>query len=75
MANDSGNSEFGGIVSGPARRALEAAGYSKLEELTHVSERDLLALHGFGPKGIRMLNAELAKRGQAVGSALRNDSE
>ncbi len=75
MANDSGDSEFGGIVGRPAQRALEAAGYSKLEELTHVSEKDLLALHGFGPKGIRMLNAELGKRGRAVGSALQRERE
>jgi hypothetical protein len=45
-----------------------------LDELTHVSEKDLLALHGFGPNGIRMLNAELARRGQAIGSALPQDS-
>ena len=70
MASDSSESEFSGIVSRPAQRALEAAGYAKLEELTHVNEKDLLALHGFGPKGIRMLNAELAKRGKAVGSSL-----
>lgn len=75
MANDSGESEFGGIVSGPALRTLEAAGYLKLEELTHVREKDLLALHGFGPKGIRLLNAELAKRGQAVGSTLQGERE
>jgi hypothetical protein len=71
MSEASSDSEFGGIVSRPAQRALEAAGYSKLEELTYVREEDLLALHGFGPKGIRMLNAELCKGGKAVGSALQ----
>jgi hypothetical protein len=75
VANDSGESEFSGIVSRPAQRALEAAGYSKLEELTHVSEKELLALHGFGPKGIHMLNAELSRRGQAVGSAPQEERE
>ena len=74
MTNDSGDSEFAGVVSRPAQRALEAAGYTRLEELTHVSEKHLLTLHGFGPKGIRMLNAELAKRGEAIGSALEPDS-
>lgn len=63
-------SEFAGKVSCPAQSALEAAGYSRLEELTHVTAKDLLALHGMGPKGIRMLNAALAERGQAIGSAL-----
>ena len=75
MTTDCSNLEFARIVSRPAQQALEAAGYSRLEELTHVSENDLLALHGFGPKGIRLLNSELAKRGQSVGSALRRDSE
>ncbi|MDQ2652459.1 MAG: DNA-binding protein [Chloroflexota bacterium] len=75
MTNDRGDSEFAGIVSRPAQRALEAAGYSRLEELPHVSEKELLALHGFGPKGIRMLNAELAKRNQAVGSARHAENQ
>lgn len=75
MTIDPEESEFAGIVSRPAQRALEAAGYSRLEELTHVSQKDLLALHGFGPKGIRMLNAELAKRNQAIGSALPWETE
>jgi hypothetical protein len=75
VTNDSGDSEFAGILSRPAQRALDAAGYSRLEELTHVSEKDLLALHGFGPKGIRMLNAELAKRHQAIGSALHDGNQ
>jgi DNA-directed RNA polymerase alpha subunit len=75
MTEEEATSEFAGIVSRPAQRALEAAGYARLEELAHVSEKDLLALHGFGPKGIRMLNAELARRGLAIGSALDNPSE
>lgn len=75
MTIDSEHSEFAGIVSRPAQHALEAAGYSRLEELTHVSEKDLRALHGFGPKGIRMLNTELSKRNQAIGSALPRQIE
>jgi len=75
VTNDRGNSEFAGIVSRPAESALEAAGYSRLEDLTHVSEKGLLTLHGFGPKGIRMVNAELEKRGLAIGCALENPSE
>lgn len=74
MTNDSGESGFDGVVGRPAQRALEAAGYTRLEDLTHVSEKHLLALHGFGPKGVRMLNAELVKRGLAIGSALEPDS-
>jgi DNA-directed RNA polymerase alpha subunit len=75
MTSAGSDSEFGGIVSRPAQRALEGAGYATLEELIHVSEEDLLVLHSFGPKGIRMLNAELEKRGKSVGSALQEGSE
>ena len=65
-------SEFVGVTGQPAVRALEAAGYSRLDDLTRVTEKELLALHGMGPKGIRMLNAELAKRGQTIGGALQD---
>lgn len=75
MTHERGDSEFAGIVSRPAQSALEAAGYTRLEDLTHVTEKDLLTLHGFGPKGIRLLNAELARRNQAIGSALLNGAE
>lgn len=40
-----------------------------------MNEKDLLALHGCGPKAVRMPNAELAKRKQAIGSALTEASE
>ena len=72
---DQHTSEFLGLTSQPAVRALEAAGYSRLDELTRVTEKELLALHGMGPKGIRMLNAELARRGQAIGSALQDQGD
>jgi DNA-directed RNA polymerase alpha subunit len=75
VTNDRGDSAFAGIVSRPAQRALEAAGYSRLDDLAQFSEKQLLALHGFGPKGIRMVNAELEKRGLAIGCALENPSE
>ena len=69
MTSSEKTSEFVGLTSRPAVSALEAAGYSRLDDLTQVTEKELLALHGMGPKAIRMLNAELAKRGQAIGSA------
>ena len=42
-------------VGGPASRALEAAGYRTIEDLDATSERQLLALHGVGPRAIRIL--------------------
>ena len=50
-------------VSQPAIRALNAAGYSRLEALPGASESALLKLHGMGPKAIRIIKEELAKRG------------
>ncbi|MDF2628177.1 MAG: hypothetical protein K0R39_2008 [Symbiobacteriaceae bacterium] len=52
-------------IGQPARRALTAAGYTRLEQLTGVRERDLLALHGFGPKALRILREALTARGLA----------
>lgn len=47
----------------PAQRALAAAGYTRLEQLTKVTEADLAALHGMGPKAIGQLREALAARG------------
>ena len=75
MTNSEQTSDFAGITSRPAVSALETAGYTHLDDLTRVTEKESLALHGMGPKGIRMLNAELAKRGQAIGSAVQSRNE
>lgn len=50
-------------VSAPARRALEGAGYSTLEQLSAVSTKELLALHGMGPKALGQLRQALAEQG------------
>ncbi|HLU08763.1 MAG TPA: DNA-directed RNA polymerase subunit alpha C-terminal domain-containing protein [Oceanobacillus sp.] len=50
-------------ISQPARRALLAAGYHRLEQLTTVTEQELLKLHGMGPKAINTLRAALEERG------------
>jgi DNA-directed RNA polymerase alpha subunit len=49
----------------PARDALIVAGYTRLEQLTQVSAKELLKLHGMGPKGIRQLREALAEQGLA----------
>jgi hypothetical protein len=49
----------------PAVRALEGAGYTRLSQLTRVTEGDLLKLHGVGPKAIRMLREALAAAGMS----------
>lgn len=50
-------------LAAPARRALAAAGYTRLSQLTTVSEAELLHLHGMGPKALEQLRAALAAQG------------
>jgi hypothetical protein len=52
-------------LPGPARRALVSAGLIGLEQLTHVSEAEILALHGVGPKALDLLRRALCANGQA----------
>ena len=44
------NGGFPDKLSEPAQRALASAGFTRLEELTTVSEAELGKLHGMGPK-------------------------
>ncbi|WP_033344615.1 helix-hairpin-helix domain-containing protein [Catenuloplanes japonicus] len=50
-------------IGRPATGALELAGYTRLDQLAGVPEKELLALHGVGPKAIRVLKEALAERG------------
>jgi DNA-directed RNA polymerase alpha subunit len=52
-----------------ARRELASAGYTRLEQLTTVSEKELLKIHGVGPKALRILNQALAEKGLAFKEA------
>ncbi|GAY07090.1 DNA-binding protein [Pseudonocardia sp. N23] len=54
-------------IGRPATRALVLAGYTRLAQLDEVPATDLLALHGVGPKAIRVLTEALAERGMALG--------
>nr|WP_203590051.1 DNA-binding protein [Streptomyces sp. SID13031] len=52
-------------IGRPANGALLAAGITTLEQVAGHSRRDLLALHGVGPKAIRILEAALEEHGLA----------
>jgi predicted flap endonuclease-1-like 5' DNA nuclease len=52
-------------IGAPATRALQGAGFTQLSELTKVTEAQLMALHGFGPKALRILKAALEEQGLA----------
>ncbi|MDQ6736233.1 MAG: DNA-binding protein [Gemmatimonadota bacterium] len=50
----------------PALRALAGAGYTSLNRLASVSEPELAALHGMGPKAIGIIKAALEGRGMSL---------
>ena len=52
-------------IGRPATQALHGAGYTHLAQLMAVATSDLLALHGVGPKAIRLLREALAAQGQS----------
>ena len=50
-------------IGSPATRALEAAGYTHLKQLTKVTEADLAQLHGMGPRALGLLREALNAQG------------
>jgi hypothetical protein len=50
-------------LAAPARRALEAGGIQRLDQLTAFSEDDIAQLHGIGPSAIEQLRKALAAKG------------
>lgn len=50
-------------MSNPALRALNNAGYTRLEQLTQASETELAKLHGMGPKALGILKGALQEKG------------
>ena len=55
-------------IGAPATRALASAGVTRLSEVAGWSEAELLALHGVGPRAVRILGEALAERGLALRS-------
>ena len=58
-AQDKPETGFLALLSGPARGALEHAGITTLTELSRHSEREILELHGMGPKSLPVLRQAL----------------
>lgn len=59
-------------IGKPATQALLVAGVRSLTDVAGRTEAELLALHGVGPKAVRLLGEALAERGLAFG---RDDAE
>lgn len=49
-----------------APRSLKAHGIMSPREASRFTEKELLAIHGVGPKAIRILKEELAKHGSGL---------
>lgn len=51
-------------MSGPALRALHAAGVRSIPDLARWTVADLTALHGMGPKALELLRTALTAAGR-----------
>lgn len=56
------DSEYTQRIGRVARRELALNGYTRYEQLAGVNPKELMAIHGIGPKAIRILAEELASR-------------
>ena len=54
-------------IGAPATRALHNAGYTTLRDLAGVPRARLAALHGVGPKALRILQESLEQHGLSLG--------
>lgn len=66
MSADPLESDLPAGIGRPAHRALAAAGYTRLDQLAGRSARDLLKLHGMGPKALGRIRIALAERGRSL---------
>ena len=62
---------FLSLLSAPARGALKNAGITALEQLSQYSEREILKLHGVGPKSLPALKGALSDAGMAFAEPAR----
>mgnify|MGYP003136722056 CR=1 FL=1 len=53
-------------IGAPATRALASIGVTRLEQVVEHRESELLGLHGFGPRALRILGEALEARGQSM---------
>ncbi|MGW4339415.1 hypothetical protein ACWEK5_42505 [Rhodococcus koreensis] len=62
-SDTAGETEFPASMGKVSRRELASHGYTRFDQLTTVTSKELLKIHGVGPKAIRILEEELAARG------------
>jgi hypothetical protein len=66
--NKSQESDLPAKLSQPAQRALAAAGYQRLEQLSGITEAELGRLHGIGPNALDQLRSALKEKGLSFAS-------
>jgi predicted flap endonuclease-1-like 5' DNA nuclease len=52
-------------IGRPANSAMLAAGITTVAQVAALTRRELLAMHGVGPKAVRILEAALTEQGLA----------
>ena len=57
------NFELPSNLSQPAHRALANAGISTLDDIGRFTEREIRALNGMGPAGLKILKESMARVG------------
>jgi hypothetical protein len=69
MADDaqSATSDLPAAIGRPATRGLLAAGLVTLDDVSTKSEAELLAIHGVGPKAVRILTEALKRSSSSDG--------
>jgi predicted flap endonuclease-1-like 5' DNA nuclease len=60
-------SEYTARIGKVATRELALNGFTTYEQLTQVTAKELLAIHGVGPKAVRILEEELTALGLRFG--------
>jgi endonuclease III len=55
-------------IGAPAVRALASIGVTRIDQLVEQSRAELLALHGVGPRALRIIDEALADRGESMRS-------
>jgi DNA-directed RNA polymerase alpha subunit len=67
------NSDLPTELAKPARRALEGAGFFQLEQITKLSEEEILKLHGMGPKALEQIRVALNVKGLSFSTGRRSN--
>ncbi|MFC0215953.1 DNA-binding protein [Paenibacillus chartarius] len=63
VTNSNADSDLPPDLSKPAQRAFAGAGITRLEQFSRMKEKEVLQLHGVGPKAIVSLRRAMTGKG------------